>query len=214
MRQKANMRPQFISITGDIASGKSSALSYFRGHGFDTYSADTISRELYLQKKTVIDISRLFDIRIVDGQIDKAELRKTIFSNPEKRAELENYLHPLILNRLGEIMSIYIGNRERVAVFFEIPLLFECFLEKSFDINLLITAQENKKVWRIMKRDGCTKEEALSILQSQMPQSEKIEKADIIVDNSKGESHLMAQLKVIHQSLEFYKKRQLKQINM
>jgi dephospho-CoA kinase len=193
MKPKIN-KTKIISITGDIASGKSALLDLFRDEGFPVFSADIISRMLYETPTVIVDICTMFDMKTIEGRVDKRKLREIVFSDPTKLLALEGYLHPLIVDSISQIITSYRESGECSAVFFEIPLLFEKKLQWWFDINIVVKCDLDKKIARIVNRDNCSTEEAKSILDKQMLESEKIALADVVFDNNKDLQNLQIQV--------------------
>jgi len=203
MKQK--VRPLYIAITGDIASGKTSASKFFQEKDYVVMYADLISGTILYENSEYI--SEMLGME----KYDRKELRTLIFSDKEKLAKLESYLHPKIIASLQEIIDCYNYGGEDV-VFFEIPLLFECKLQKGFDMTLLIIAEYDKKIKRIIKRDNCDAAEAESIIKKQLPQEEKIKLADIIIENNDDISFLTGKLEIFEQLLKYIPKRRIKRL--
>ena len=198
-------RPLFVAITGDIASGKSTVSRYFQENDYVVIYADFISGSILHQNSDYV--CELIGMK----QFDRKELRSIIFSDSEKLAKLENFLHPLIISQMQSLIDCYDSGGEDV-VFFEIPLLFECNLQKGFDLSLLITADYKSKIDRIIKRDGCKKKEAEAIIKKQLPQEAKIEVADVMIENNDNLTIFYGKLDVFSQMLRFIPKRRLKRL--
>ena len=207
MKQRTK-RPLFVVITGDIGSGKSIVTEFFKKRNYLIWSADSAIKELYKEANIADDIQKLLCQNIItNGRIDTKILREIVFSDPNNLNKLNNYIHPLVKNKLQTFMSKCITQCDDETVIFEIPLLFECNMEKSFDLNILITADQETKIERVINRDGCSRENAFQILKNQMPQEQKICKAEIIVQNNSDCNALNIQLELLEQTLKYIKKR-------
>lgn len=212
MKQNIRFRPLFVSITGDIASGKSSVSRMFRQFDYPVFSADEITRELLSDEKITEQLILLFGDKIlVNSSLDKQRLRDIVFSDNMQLEKLTTFLHPKILLKLQNIMddNLILDSK---CIFFEIPLLFECKLEKCFDLNIVVIADYETKIQRILKRDNCTEEIAKKIIKKQMQQKVKEKKADIIVENNSDFIDLSKQLNIIIQLIPFIKKRTLNRV--
>jgi dephospho-CoA kinase len=198
-------RPLFISITGDIGSGKSLVSDFYKGKEYKVHSADEISHKLLEDQDVKSTLKEEFGEEIFnDDQIDRAKLRNIVFdsNNKDKLMFLNQLMHKNIINKIELLINNY---TDELFVFFEIPLLFECEIENLFDVNILITASKETKIKRIVDRDNCTIENADDILSKQMPQEEKISKADIVVENDRSIEFLNVQLELLLQMFGFIK---------
>ncbi len=118
-----------------------------------------------------------------DKKIDRVKLGNIVFADKEKLAELNNIVHPLVYQewhvRLGKICK----KEKHAIVLSDIPLLFEGNMQHLFDLTVLVLIAPKEQVRRLMARNGVSKEDAEKRLKSQMPISEKIALADIVIDN-------------------------------
>ncbi|MCK9330512.1 MAG: dephospho-CoA kinase [Candidatus Cloacimonetes bacterium] len=209
MKQKKSNRPLLLSITGDIASGKSSVTKYFSDKGYLVYSADDINAQILKRANTINDLVNLFGKAILKTsnsimEIDKQKFREIIFSNQYQNVKkLNDYLHPKILFEMQQ----YINNCNDKILFFEVPLLFECNLQYCFDINIIVTAEYKIKIERIIKRDNCSEDIAKNILKNQINQEIKQSLSDIIIDNNFDLDSLIKQLNVLEMCIHFFKKK-------
>jgi dephospho-CoA kinase len=200
MKQRNN-RPLLVCVTGDICSGKSHVMSYFSNNGLTTHSADEIIHEIYQREETISFVQDTFGLEsITDSKVNRAKLRTIVFKDKNKLAILNKYFHPIVLNEMQALIQDYKTSTEKV-VLFEIPLLFESNLQNAFDYTILIIANKDVKIKRIMKRDLCTRFIASAIIENQMSQELKIKKADIIIDNSDDIFFFNTQLKILGQLL-------------
>lgn len=209
MKQKKSLRPLLISITGDIASGKSTVANFFKNKKYEVYSADEINAGILEQDQTLNFFKKEFglDVLIENEQgefvLNKKKVKELIFNDVEKKKNVEDFLHPRILSKFQNIAY----DNEAPYVFFEVPLLFESGLEKCFDVNIVVSSGYDLKLKRIMERDNCEQDVAIKIINSQMRQSDKLNYADIVVVNDVDVEYLYAQLMVIIYSLKLFKKK-------
>ncbi len=176
-----------IAITGTIGSGKSEVSRYLREKGYPIFDCDEENRIL-LQKDNVgyEAVKEAFPECVKDGELDKRILSSLVFTEPNKKKQLEQIMHPLILERLKQ--------RKEEFLFAEVPLLFEAGWNRYFDQNLLVVTNQQVLLERLKKR-GMSKAEALRRLKKQMPVLEKKKRADKIIYNN-------GSLQELHDSLE------------
>jgi len=169
-----------IVLTGGIATGKSTVANLFMLHGFLTIDADKIAHKI-LDKNTT-KIAELFGEKYIkDNKVVRKELGDLIFNNKQEKLKLENFIHPLIKEDIIEAAKIFEQNNKPYLI--DIPLFFE---NRNYDIKKSITVYTSKEVQiqRLMKRDKCTKEEALARINNQMDIEEKKSLSTYIIDNT------------------------------
>ncbi|MBI2786165.1 MAG: dephospho-CoA kinase [Legionella longbeachae] len=186
-----------IGLTGNIASGKTTAAELFSTLGVEVIHADEISRELtqhkkYAYKKIVEHYGTL--ILNKDGELDRSRLREIIFSNQQERIWLEKLLHPLIRKELKKRVKSSISP----YCILEIPLLLTKKNYPYINKILLIRASEENLIARVMHRDKCNKEQAQAILTVQPDINLRLKYADDIVINNLGFQDLAIQINSLH----------------
>ncbi len=190
-------RKYVVGLTGGIGSGKSAAAKIFRALGVDVVDADALSREVVEPGQPALEeIVAHFgaDIIASDGSLDRAALRKIVFSEPEQKAWLERLLHPqieaLIERRIDEAQSAY--------VVLESPLLLETKQHKLVDRILVIDVSEDVQLARSVRRDGSDTKTIRSIIASQLDRRERSRLADDLVLNEGSLELLKANIDTLH----------------
>ncbi len=175
-----------IALTGGIAVGKSSTISFMSLYGFRCIDADKIAHQTIEEQRDAI--VSLFGSHIIkDEKVDRKEIGKIIFANAKKRAELEALLHPLIYDK---IMALAAQEEKREFPYFiDIPLFFENKRYK-IDRSLVVYAPKSEQIKRLMKRNALSEQEALLRIETQMDIEEKKQLATYVIDNSKDLKHL------------------------
>ncbi|MCD6434008.1 MAG: dephospho-CoA kinase [Candidatus Diapherotrites archaeon] len=181
-----------IAITGNIATGKSLVLGFFKELGIETLSADEIVDKLYSNKEFVKKIFEKFKCS------SKNELASIIFSHERKRKELEKIIHPIVKRA---IKNFFERNKRKVIVAVEVPLLFEAGMQDMFDKVVVVYATKKQQLERLTAK-GLSKEAALKRIKSQIPIEEKIKKADFVIDNSKSIDNTFEQVMLVLRKLE------------
>lgn len=190
-----------IGLTGSIATGKSTVASMFMDLGIPVIDADRIAREVVepgeeAYKKVVETFGE--EILLEDRSLNRPKLGRIVFSDEEKRNQLNSIVHPAIRKRMLEKRDAYLKKGERCVVL-DIPLLFESKLEHFVDKIIVVYVDENVQLKRLLERNQLTKEEALQRIRSQMPVKDKLELADAAIDNNGTIEHSFKQLKEILQ---------------
>lgn len=174
-----------LGITGGIASGKSTVTEMFRELGAEVVSADQLAREAVQPGTAALDqlVARFGrDILGPDGRLDRPRLAGIVFADSEARAALNRITHPAIAalaeRRLSEIAE------DADLIVYEAPLLFEAGAESRVDAILVVQVEEKEQMRRLRERDGLDAAGAAARIAAQMPQAEKIARADFVIDNS------------------------------
>ncbi|RVJ33354.1 dephospho-CoA kinase [Sinorhizobium medicae] len=171
-----------VGLTGSIGMGKSTAAGMFRELGVPVNDADEVVHQLY-RGEAVEPIEAAFQGVAKDGTIDRSELSQRLVAAPERLAELEQIVHPLVRAREQEFLA-----RCKAAgspfVVLDIPLLFETKAETRVDRVIVVTCDPEMQKERVLKRPGMTAEKFAMILKRQVPDSEKRSRADYVVDTS------------------------------
>lgn len=186
-----------IGLTGKIGSGKSTVLRYFASLGADIISADDINREITAPKQPILKtIEQHFQTPLItpEGALDRPRLRQLIFNDAKQRLWLEQLLHPLIREEIFQRVQ----HSQGPYCVIEIPLLLKREDYPYLNRILLIDASESLQIERIMARDHCTYDAALTIIncQKQRPIEENI--ADDRIENNGDIAQLYQQVRDYH----------------
>lgn len=175
-----------VGLTGGIASGKSTVSSLLIKKGYTVIDAD-IEARLAVEKgeEAYQEIVRHFGERILldDGSIDRAELGSIIFHDETERKALNRIVHPAVRKRMTAKKEQAISRNEQLIIL-DIPLLFESKLQYMCDKTLLVYADEDIQLQRLMQRNQLSEKEAMARIQSQMPLKDKKALADAVIDNN------------------------------
>ena len=174
-----------LGLTGSIGCGKSSLSNILKENNIDIIDADIISRKIFEDKKLLNLVFEHFGdcIKNEDGSLNRKALGNIVFNDDNRLIELNALTHPRIKEKIiKEIEMLKLNNKEVIVI--DAPLLIEGGYLEMVDKLLVITCNNEIQVSRIQKRDNCTRQEALSRINSQMSQEEKVKYADYILDNS------------------------------
>ena len=172
-----------LGITGGIATGKTAVSDILKSLDIKVIDMDIISREVIKLPKIIQSIKNEFGSDVIkNGTVDRKLLREFIFDDKAKVQKLNNIMHPAIIEKAKHEIDRLKSSTPLIVVV--IPLLFETNLEYLTDSILLVTADYDKQVERIMIRDNSTKTNAENIIAAQMPLSEKVKKSNYVIENN------------------------------
>ena len=180
-----------LGLTGNIGCGKSSLSKILIQNNIDVIDADIISRNIFEDKELLNLVFENFgeNIKNLDGSLNRKALGNIVFNDDQKLVILNGLTHPKIkekiLNKINEIRNI-----GKSLVVIDAALLIEGGYLDILDKLIVITCKESIQISRVQLRDNLTKEQAISRMNSQMSQDEKIKYADYIIDNSGDTNNL------------------------
>jgi dephospho-CoA kinase len=184
-----------IAITGSIGMGKSTVASMFARAGIPVFDADAEVRRLQGPGGALVErIGEHFPGTVESGVLDRDKLANVVLEDRQLLAELESIVHPAVRDAREAFMA---KHRDAPALLFDIPLLFETGGEKEFDKTVVVSAPAPVQGERVLGRSGMTAQKLQSILQRQMPDDQKRERADFVVDTSGDLSTTEAQVRDI-----------------
>ncbi len=175
-----------LGITGGAGSGKSAVCGRLRRHGVRVIEADELARRAVMPEMPAYEkIVAAFGETVLaaDGGIDRARLRRIIVSDREKKALLEQIVHPEVSRLMQQEWEAAEQSGAAVAAV-EVPLLFEAGMEDLFDVILTVSADTEVRIRRLSARDEISREDARALMDIQMPEEEKRRRADFVIDNS------------------------------
>ena len=172
-----------LGITGGIATGKTAVSDILKSLDIKVIDMDIISREVIKLPKIIQSIKNEFGSNVIkNGTVDRKLLREFIFDDKAKVQKLNNIMHPAIIEKAKNEIDRLKSSTPLIVVV--IPLLFETNLEYLTDSILLVTADYDKQVERIMTRDNSTKTNAENIIAAQMPLKKKVKKSNYVIENN------------------------------
>ncbi len=196
-----------VGLTGGIGSGKSTVEGLFRDLGVPVLDADQVARELVRPgSEALARIREHFGESVLtpEGGLDRAALRRWVFTDPGERRWLERLLHPLIRDR----MAAWSGSQESPYVILSIPLLFESGMRDLVDRVLVVECDPQIRIRRVCRRDSVSPEEVEAILQTQAGDEARRRLADDILENQGDLDSLRRQVERFHRRyLELARKR-------
>ena len=187
-----------IGVCGQTGSGKSTVCDIFRKNGAEIIDTDKIAREIVLPgSKTLAALANNFgdDIIRPDGTLNRPLLAERAFSSSEKARLLSSITHPAIIEISRERIKNALDSGKSAVI--DAHLLFSAGMDKLCDVTVKVTAPEELRLSRIIKRDGIDANEAKKRATVQKEEDALSEKADIIIKNYPPHS-AEEQLKIYH----------------
>jgi dephospho-CoA kinase len=190
--------PLQIGITGGIGSGKSLICKIFQTLGAPVYDADSRAKNLMTTDGILIEqIQKEFGnlAYYSDGALNRKHIGEQAFKDPKKLEKLNGLIHP----RVAIDYARWMKEQTKPYVLKEAALLFEAGSYRELDKIIVVTAPEELKVKRVLKRDaGRTEEGIRDIMKNQMPELDKIQKADFLIVNDEN-TLVIPQVLELHQ---------------
>lgn len=187
-----------VGLTGGIGSGKSTVADLFAGQGVPVIDTDVIARTLTAPGGMALDAVRAAfgdQVMQADGSLDRAALRRRVFSDADARRQLEAILHPLI--RLA--VEQQLATLAAPYVLIVIPLLVETgTYQEVLDRVLLVDCPEDQQIARVMARSGLTLDEVKAILAAQAARAARLAIADDVISNTASPEALGTQVAALH----------------
>ncbi len=177
-----------IGITGGIGSGKSLICRIFHVLGVPVYDADSRAKKLMTTDGILIDqIKKEFGTLSYDekGELNRELLGKTVFNKPDKLARLNALVHPRVAWDYNQWISEQSGVNYCLK---EAALLFEAGSYQLLDKIIVVSASDELRIKRVLQRDPHrSKADVERIIKNQMPQEEKMKRADYVIKNDESE---------------------------
>jgi len=192
-----------VGLTGSIGMGKTTAARRIASHGIAVFDADAEVHRLY-EADAVPLIEAAFPGTIAEGRVDRGLLAKAVLGDAKKLAELEAIVHPLVRKSEREFLTRQRDAGAEMAVL-EIPLLFETGADRRVDVTIVVTASADVQRRRALQRPGMSEQKLEAILAQQLPDAEKRERADFVVET---EGPVEATGEIIDRIVESLKGRQ------
>ena len=169
-----------LALTGSIGMGKSTVAAMFAEAGIPVFDADAVVRRLQGPGGSLVaPIEKRFPGTTRDGAVNREALSARVLGDPVELAALEALVHPAVHH---ERTRFIVGNGDAPALLFDIPLLFETHGEAAFDKVIVVSAPAEVQRERVLQRAGMDASKLEAILARQMPDSEKRDRADFVIE--------------------------------
>jgi dephospho-CoA kinase len=190
-----------IGITGGIGSGKTTVCAIFSTLGIPIYNSDERAKKIMVENQSVVNkLKAQFGSTIYfeDGSINRVLLSQIVFNDKEQLTKLNEIVHPAVFE---DMIKWYAENQNYKYVLQEAAIMYESGSYKMLDKMILVYADQEIRIERVMKRDKVDRIAVLARMDKQMPESEKLKLADFVIYNN-GESLIDQVMKLHHTILE------------
>ena len=180
------MALRVFGLTGGIGSGKSAVAQRLRARGLPVVNADELARVAVARGS--VGLERVVDyfgagVLTAEGELDRAQLARIVFGDPEARRMLDSMIHPIVRQLAAERFR-GIGESGEPLACYEVPLLFEGGLDRTYHPVLVVSAPLSLREQRLARRDGFNPAQIAARIAAQMPLEEKVRRADYVIDNA------------------------------
>lgn len=197
-----------IALTGGIASGKSTVAARLVERGAVHIDADQLARQVVEPgTPTLAQVVDEFGPELLreDGSLDRGALGARVFSDPEALKRLNGIVHPAIWARTRALVQEATAADPEAIVVYDLPLLVEVEGERGlgqkFDLIVVVHADEDIRMQRMLELRGMTEEDASNRLRSQATDAERLAIADVVIDTSGSMGHTLEQADALYDRL-------------
>ena len=178
------MNQRLIGLTGGIATGKTTVSNYLRDrYGFPILDADVYAKEAVEVDSPIFqEIVKRYgsEIQLENRALNRTKLGDIIFNNTDEKVWLEAQIHPYVRKRFQEV----IDSLDNQIIVLSIPLLIEANLTHLVSEIWIVFCHYDQQIQRLQQRNYLTEQQAIARIKNQLPLTEKITRADVVLDNS------------------------------
>lgn len=186
---------KIIGLTGGIGSGKTTIANYFKSFGIPVYIADDEARKIMQSVEIISAIKNVFGDEVFENEkLNREELAKIVFNNPEKLEKLNNIVHPAVKKHFEQWL---LQHTAAPYVIYEAAILFESGSYKNCDLIITVTAPIESRIKRVVERDKTTRELVLKRINAQWTDEQRISKSDFIIENTSMETTKLEVVKIL-----------------
>ncbi|CAK7192280.1 Dephospho-CoA kinase [Commensalibacter sp. Nvir] len=186
---------EILGVTGSMGMGKSTVSAIFRAYGFPVFDADNTVKQLQQPNGKVTRVlSKAFPEAYKEGKLDRTCLRQLIVKDKNNLQILENITLPLVTKERENFIKRARARHKKWCIL-DIPLLFETNIDKECDKVIVVNSPRAIQKYRIIKRGKITWEQALVLIESQLPNREKCRRADYIIQTGLSKAYTYFQVK-------------------
>jgi len=179
-----------IGLTGGIGSGKTTVSIKFMEKGIPILNTDVLARVIMESNETIItSMKKTFgEESYIDNKLNRKYIANIVFNDSKQLEILNSITHPIVRQ---EIIK-WIDSQTTDFCVVESAIMFNSDLYTIFDELICVTAYKENRIDRIIKRDNCTKEEALARISKQISQEEMVSKCRFIILNNSEELEFLS----------------------
>jgi dephospho-CoA kinase len=200
-----------VGLTGSIAVGKSYVVSVLAELGCVTFDADKVAHSVMAPGRPAYeDIKKEFGDNLLapDGSIDRGKLGEIVFANEDRRARLNEIVHPRVIEEQNRLLQEAEANNPAGIAVVDAALMIESSGYKRFDKLIVVYSDRETQIERLMRRNHLTRQDAEARIAAQMSSTEKRKYADYEIDTSGGFDQTRQQVIELHRELQRLSKTQ------
>ena len=188
-----------IGLTGGIGSGKSFVSRIFKTLGIPVYDSDQEAKRLMMESEELVQgIKNIFGTKAYNGEhLNRTYISEQIFTDKQLLSSLNGIVHPAVHE---DFMNWSEQQDDKPYIIKEAAILFETGGYKLLDHTILIVADEQTRINRVVERDKVSKESVRDRINNQMSDEEKIKYADFIINNN-NDSMILQQIVDLHHQI-------------
>ena len=191
-----------VAITGGIGSGKSSVSKLIEQFGFPVLRSDDLAKDLMqnddsIKKKIIKAFGKN---SYSENRLNKEYLAQNVFCKKRQLEKINSIVHPAVIQKVRAISSELFLNHP--LVFVESALVFEAKIQKEFDYIILVYAEEETRIKRLVLKSTISKADILKRIKFQIPDEKKIDKVHFVIDNNSSFEELEHRTKFILELLK------------
>jgi dephospho-CoA kinase len=199
-----NMKQLKVGITGNLGSGKTTVSKLFEELDIPVFNSDKAAREAESDEEMKDKIKEILgDDIYVNGEIDRPRMREMVFKNAHILKQMNDLISPFIKVSFNEFC---LKNKNSHIIMIESAILLELNATEGLDKLIVVTADEEIRIKRAMRRDGITREQVMDKIKAQFSDTDKVNKANYLIYNNGGDlldslNALRIQVKTIVEAL-------------
>ncbi|HCU43035.1 dephospho-CoA kinase [Leuconostoc falkenbergense] len=194
-----------VGLTGGIATGKSTVSGMLRDAGLPIVDADVVAREVVEPGTPTLEKIKLaFGPSVIDnGVLNRRRLGDIVFSNSQELARLNDIMQPAISRAMADKINFWRMQQVPILIL-DVPLLFERHYEKDGKIDkiIVVTTDESTQLERLKLRNQLSDSQARNRVRSQLPLTDKVARADFVIDNNQDQQSLKQQVTDLIENLK------------
>lgn len=185
-----------IGLTGSFGTGKTTVAGLFKDYGAKVIDADAIVRKILEENRICIKkVAKIFGHAILlANKVNRSALANIVFQDPRELKKLTDILYPIGLKEVKKQITKY---KKSKLIVLDVPLLFESGWNQLADVNIVVKSNQQLQFKRLIKCTMLSKADILRRIKCQMPIRVKIQKADMVIDNSGSLTNTRTQVRAV-----------------
>lgn len=194
-----------VGVTGSPGGGKTTVCNLLRDKGALVIDVDEAGRRVVDDSAALRQCLRTTfsdEFFFANGRLDRSKLGAMVFADHNSLLKLNQVVHPFMINRVRQMINSVLQDKLSLPyLVIDMALLFELHMHTEMDFIVTVTAPQGKRLERLIKSRGFTRERADQMNRAQLPQQEKAERADYVLANDVNMRLLQSRVDVLHREL-------------